>query len=208
MHSNSDSRRSACPARDVSRIGPATDCETLRNVELRWGEKPLVNGSLGSISPGSRERRIKLIIRRSQVQVLPAPPGKAQVTRHMWRRLRRRVSNLPRVCPAPVKGTARGFANTHVTSFRSAQASICPKRKGSAARDACARTGKVRLPPKTAPRVQVRAVLRSACIGHRWIPRSGLGFKIQPRPSTRRESVCGSRGCRMVCLRGRRPSCN
>jgi len=50
IHSNSDSRRSASPARDVSRIGPAADCETLRNVGLRWGEKPLVNDSLGSIS--------------------------------------------------------------------------------------------------------------------------------------------------------------
>jgi hypothetical protein len=30
-HSNSDSRRSASPTRDVSRIGPATDCEALRN---------------------------------------------------------------------------------------------------------------------------------------------------------------------------------
>jgi len=58
----------------VSRIGPATDCEALRNIGLRWGEKPLVNDSLGSISPGWGECRIKLIIRRSQVQVLPAPP--------------------------------------------------------------------------------------------------------------------------------------
>jgi hypothetical protein len=49
MHSNSDSRRSASPARDVSRIGPETDCRTLRNVGLLWGEKPLVNHSLGSI---------------------------------------------------------------------------------------------------------------------------------------------------------------
>lgn len=50
MHSNSDSRRSASPARDVSRIGPATDCESLRNVGPLWGEKPLVKDSLGTIS--------------------------------------------------------------------------------------------------------------------------------------------------------------
>ncbi len=74
MHSNSDSRRSGSPARDVSRIGPATDCEISRNVGLLWGEKPLVNDSLDLNFTGWGERRIKLIIRRSQVQVLPAPP--------------------------------------------------------------------------------------------------------------------------------------
>jgi hypothetical protein len=49
-HSNSGSGRSASPARDVSRIGPATDCETLLSVGLLWGEKSLVNDSLGLIS--------------------------------------------------------------------------------------------------------------------------------------------------------------
>jgi hypothetical protein len=39
--------------------------------------------------------RSGILIRRSQVQVLSAHE-KAQVTRHMWRRLRRRVSDLPR----------------------------------------------------------------------------------------------------------------
>ena len=74
MHSNSDSQRSASSARDVSRIGPATDCETVRNDGLLWGEKPLVNELSRLNLTGWGERRIKLIIRRSQVQVLPAPP--------------------------------------------------------------------------------------------------------------------------------------
>jgi hypothetical protein len=73
MHSNWDSRCSAYGAGDVSRIGPATDCETLRIAGLRRAEKSLVNGLLDSIRPGSGGCRIKLIIRRSQVRVLPAP---------------------------------------------------------------------------------------------------------------------------------------
>jgi hypothetical protein len=47
MHSNSRWRRSAWVARDVSRIGPATDRELLRNAGQGWGEKSLVNGALG-----------------------------------------------------------------------------------------------------------------------------------------------------------------
>lgn len=100
-----------------------------------------------------------LIIRRSQVQVLPAPRGKPQVTRHMWRRPRRRVSDLPRICPAPVTRTARGFANTHVTSLRSARAYL-PQEESSAAREAW--TGQVRLPGKRRRAVRFVRSFRSA----------------------------------------------
>ena len=73
MHSNSDSGLSACPARDVSRIGPATDCETLRNVGLRWGETAGQRLSRLNL-PGSGERRIKLIIRCSGCAALDGQP--------------------------------------------------------------------------------------------------------------------------------------
>ncbi len=52
-----------------------------------------------------------LIIRRSEVRVLPAPRGKAQVRSYIWPRLGRSARNLPRVCPATVTGKGRGFVS-------------------------------------------------------------------------------------------------
>ena len=60
---------------------------------------------------------------------------------------------------------------------------------------------------QTAPRGQVRAVFPFRPVSR--IAGSPVRRLVQDsaRSSTRRESICGFRGCRMVCLRGRRPSC-
>jgi hypothetical protein len=58
---------------DVPRIGPAMDCETVSNAGRLWGEKSLLRGAIGFVPAGQRPPGIKLIIRRSEVRVLPAP---------------------------------------------------------------------------------------------------------------------------------------
>jgi hypothetical protein len=57
----------------VPRICPATDRETTGTRPSRWERKALVNLLLVADAAGRRATWIKLIIRRSLVQVQPAP---------------------------------------------------------------------------------------------------------------------------------------
>jgi hypothetical protein len=87
---------------DLPRICPATDRDTTGNHPSARVDEALVRRSFVFSAAGRGVRWIKLIIRRSQVQVLPAPPRKAQVRGHVSTRSRRGSADLPRICPAPV----------------------------------------------------------------------------------------------------------
>src|SRR6266511_955993 len=100
----------ACLNREIwGRIGAASAREMTRNDRVRLGAKSLVRTRCRAVSAGSETGDSGLIIRRSEVRVLPAPPLKALVGGPFpaVERERDQLWSLPGRCLVALRGTKR-----------------------------------------------------------------------------------------------------